>query len=373
MRQIKETRERRYIVKRFDRSAPEIVSAKRRLLEDGYFETCGRGDFRVRIINGAEASLDKVTGFGALRRKETLTTDIATASFLLDSCSDRIEKVRRRWPAAGYGDWKLDYFFGPLKGLVVLELDYNDALIEPANVARPGWVLDWTDVTSWLTNRHLARIARDLDPASADDRPVDELLPKRLSRVVLTGGPCSGKSSAMAALQTEIGGLVHVVPETATIIIATVGAKPPRDAAGLRRFQRTIYQVQSGFEAVSELQAVRDGKKALLIDRGTVDNAAYIAGGVKEFEKVCSTEVAREYANYDLVVQLAVPPQDVYDRKCANNPARSEDYAQARELDRRIRAAWSGHPNYRYIENGRSWDHKLDTVRAVIGTFLTAH
>jgi predicted ATPase len=235
----------------------------------------------------------------------------------------------------------------------------------------PDWIRDAVEVTDSLTNRHLARLARDIAD-SGSDRPIrDLLLPRRIPRIVLTGGPCSGKSTLMAELRERFGNALHCVPEVATIVIAQVGVKPPvGDPVGMRKFQRTIYRVQRGFETISDLQAIRDGKKALLLDRGTVDGAAYMDGGLKELESVCRTSREHEFGLYDLVVCLKTPPRRVFKEKSANNPARSETHEAAARLGRRIAKVWGQHPRFTFIGNNRSWEDKSRAVISTVARFL---
>ncbi len=351
--------ERRFVVKAVD---PDIQRSPRKEIVQGYFETPPSYSLRVRITDDREAELTKKTGHGVSRKEHNQPTDLETARFLLDSLTDVI--VKTRYLRDG---WEIDYFHGPLAGLVLAEFEMPDP---DYKVVLPPWIGDAVEVTNSLTNRHLARLARDLADSKAD-RPIRELLPKRIPRIVLTGGPCSGKSTIMALLQKEFGGRIHCVPEVASIVIAQVGVKPPvGDEIGMRKFQRTIYRVQRGFETISDLQAVRDGKQALLLDRGTVDGAAYMEGGLAELEKVCRTERAHEYSQYDLVICLETPPKKVYKASCRNNPARGETYEQAAALGKAIRKVWKGHPGMLFVENGKSWAKKAAAVRAAICSFL---
>jgi len=114
------------------------------------------------------------------------------------------------------------------------------------------------------------------------------------------------------------------------------------------------------------MHALGERKSALLLDRGTVDGAAYLAGGMTEFENVCLTTAHNEYSRYAAVIIIDVPPQNVYDAKKDNNPARGETYAEAAELGRRIVDAWSGHPRVIRIGNHDSFDSKYAAIRTAV-------
>lgn len=110
-------------------------------------------------------------------------------------------------------------------------------------------------------------------------------------------------------------------------------------------FQRTLYAVQRSFEEAAELQALRDGKKILVLDRGTVDAVAYMPaenGYDREeaFEALVRRKVGDELERYRHVIVLAVPSKETYEAHCANNPARTETYERAVMLGERIAEVW---------------------------------
>ncbi len=352
--------ERRFLVYEID---PATWAYPHSLIKQAYFDTPDAFSLRVRIVDDRHAKYTRKTGSGLSRGEEEIgSDDLELAAFLHQACVDKLTKTR--YVRDG---WEVDYFHGPLEGLVLAEFESPDA----GKAELPPWVKRAVEVTDSLNNRHLARIATDLADVRAD-LPIREYLTARPKRVVLTGGPCCGKSTAMEALKREFGERLHFVPEVATIVIGQVGAKPPppNDELGTRTFQRTFRRIQAGFEAVSDMQAVRDGKAALLLDRGTVDIAAYVTGGVPVFERVCGTTIGHEYSRYDLVLCLDVPSRPVYDAMRGNNVSRSENYEQARRLGDRTRAAWRGHPNFRFVRNFPTWAKKLAHIRREVAQFL---
>ena len=349
--------ERRFLIKTLNRK--KKLGKAQHILQ-GYFE--GRSNFRVRIIDGKEAILTQKTGRGQVRVEHNKDVSIDVGRYLMGVTPYRLRKDR--YTCEG---WEIDFFKGPLKGLVLAEFEMKSP---KQKVRLPEWITDAVEVTDTLTNQHLARIAYDL--SEADTRNFDhEKAQKKVPSIVLTGGPCSGKSSLMKFLQKQLKGVVHCVPEVATIVIEQVGAKPPfDDHRAMRVFQRTIHRVQQGFEDVSHRQAIRDGKKAVLLDRGTVDGAAYMKDGTDELANICQTTLDDEYARYDAVICVAVPPRHIYDANKANNPARSETHEEAEVLGEKIRSVWSRHPQFFNIETNQDWDikcrHVLDVVEQII-------
>ena len=75
-------------------------------------------------------------------------------------------------------------------------------------------------------------------------------------RIVLTGGPGGGKTTAADLFRREIGDRVVVVPESATTLFAG-GFPRVTDADAQRSVQRAIFQVQRSLE---DIQAGPDGE-----------------------------------------------------------------------------------------------------------------
>lgn len=365
--------ERRFVVRAID---PDFRRAQATRLVQGYFDTSPHESLRVRILDDTHAVITQKHGTGLSRDERELPIPLDVARMLLSVCGGNVLR-KTRYVRDG---WEIDEFDAPLSGLILAEYEMYS---EDEDVQLPSWISDAVEVTHSLTNAHLARLANDLG-SDTPNEPVRDLLPQRVPRIVLTGGPCSGKSEAIRHIREEFGDLIHCVPEVATIVISQVNIVPPMDNhLALRRFQRTIAQVQRSFEDVSNEQALRDGKKVMLLDRGIMDSAAYMIGGVDELERVLRTRRKDEYARYDHVIYLDVPPEDVYDANKANNPARREDYAEAAALGKRIHDAWFDpwfdqkgwriKRSFTQIGNFPSWEEKWQAIRDQVDLILRQH
>src|SRR6187549_2463966 len=97
-------------------------------------------------------------------------------------------------------------------------------------------------------------------------------------RIVLTGGPGGGKTTAADMFRREIGERVVIVPEAATILFQG-GFPRSRQSCALKHAQTAIFHVQRRLE---DVQAVQYPNRVLLCDRGTVDGAAYWPGETRE-------------------------------------------------------------------------------------------
>lgn len=353
--------ERRFLVSKID---PEIRRERGAEIVQEYMETPPSFSFRVRVVDNEKGYFNRKDGSGESRPEDEITVDLQAAQFTLRSCAHTLQKTRYKRDG-----WEVDYYHGPLEGLIIAEYEKKTP---EEQVVLPDWIYEAIDVTDSLTNLHLAKLVSDLSD-SGEFEVTRDLLHPRLPGIVLTGGPCSGKSSVMSLLKQDFGDIVHCVPEVASIVIAQVGVSPPVDhPVAHRRFQRAVARIQRDFEAISEVQAIRDGKKALLLDRGVLDIAAYLPNGVMELVDICGTTPGHEYGRYDEVLCLQMPPEHVYEAECRNNPARRENYELARQLGQRVTEAWCGHPTCHLIESGDSWEAKVARVRTKLEARLAA-
>ena len=120
----------------------------------------------------------------------------------------------------------------------------------------------------------------------------DKLGPPRVHRIVITGGPCAGKTTAMAKLSLRLQNMgfdVFVVPEVATLTI-TGGAKPGNYSKKQHRdWEVSVLKIQmaleDNFRDIAEKCSLPEGRHAvLLMDRGTMDVLAYV--GKDQFDDV---------------------------------------------------------------------------------------
>lgn len=341
--------ERRFLVRSLGKEMPEpgeIIE-----IEQGYFETEGGKHFRLRIMNGIEAVMATKIGKGIEREELPCPVpDMVFARELMGQCHHKLDKTR-----LVINGWEIDIFHPPLNGIIVAEREMG-SVDEPVEL--PTWLKGVIEITDTVTNHHLARLASDLRGTDVLAMPyLSKNIFSGIPRIVLTGPPCSGKTTIIEKVKRERLD-IHCVPEMASIIISQFGITPSQDQVKSRRFQRAIYRAQRIFEATSTQFAIAEGKSAILLDRGVIDGAAYMKGGLEELEKLFKTTREAEYGQYDAVFCLSLPTKDIYEANRANNPARSEDYDTALELSQKLLFAWLHHPNFYLIPNGLSWEEK---------------
>lgn len=211
---------------------------------------------------------------------------------------------------------------------------------------------------------------------------VDELLQIRegarqmeITKIVITGGPCAGKTTAMSWIQsnfTKLGYTVLFVPETATELIT--GGVAPWTCGSNIEYQKCQMNLQLEKEKIFEQGAASMPVEKVLIvcDRGALDNKAYMTD--LDFSCVleaigCNEVELRD--NYDAVFHLVTAAKGAEKfYTTANNAARTETVEQAAALDDKLIAAWTGHPHLRIIDNATDFEDKLKRLIAEISSFL---
>ena len=173
-------------------------------------------------------------------------------------------------------------------------------------------------------------------------------------RIVVTGGPGGGKTTAADLFRREIGDRVVVVPEAATLLFA--GGFPRYDDQGAREAaQRAIFHVQRNLE---DVQAAAFPDRILICDRGTLDGEAYWPQESGDFFAAMGTTAATELLRYDAVIFFETAAVGGL-RIEGGNPTRIENLQQAVDLDRRLRLAWQAHPRFVLVPHNHSFFHKI--------------
>lgn len=188
----------------------------------------------------------------------------------------------------------------------------------------------------------------------------------RVWRLVLTGGPCGGKTTAQNRLATffeSLGWRVFRVPETATILLGGGISFALLDEQQRLDFQqnllKTMFQIEDTYFSLASGQ----GRNCLVIcDRGAMDCSAYLPRC--DWDKILAennlNEVDIRDNRYDQVVHLVTAArgaEEHYTR--SNNKARSEDVELAVTNDKLVGEAWVGHPYYDFIDNSTDFETKM--------------
>ena len=237
-------------------------------------------------------------------------------------------------------------------------------------------------VSKWETGKSkpTTNVIRKL--ASLFKLDVEELLCMReegrkmeISKIVITGGPCAGKSTAMSWVQnafTQMGYTVLFVPETATELIT--GGVAPWTCKSNVEYQKCQMKLQMEKEKIFEQAAhsMRNDKILIVCDRGILDNKAYMND--IEFSETVQFIHSNEVElrdSYDAVFHLVTAAKGAEEfYTTANNSARTETVEEAAALDDKLISAWTGHPHFRIIDNTMTFEDKMKKLVAEIASFL---
>ena len=198
---------------------------------------------------------------------------------------------------------------------------------------------------------------------------------KEITKIVITGGPCAGKSTAMSRIQkyfSDLGYTVLFISETATELIT--GGVAPWTCGTNAEYQKCQLMLQLEKERIYDYAASTMSSEKILIvcDRGTLDNRAYMTA--EEFEETISGLSKNKVElrdNYDAVFHLVTAAKGAEEfYTTSNNSARTETVEQAAEIDNKLISAWTGHPHFRVIDNQTDFDGKIKRLLSEISSFL---
>ena len=204
----------------------------------------------------------------------------------------------------------------------------------------------------------------------------------QIKKIVLTGGPCAGKTTALVRTIehfTSLGFKVFTIPEVPTMF-SQAGVDyttPNRDF--FYEEEKATLQTQLELEDHFARMAEASGMPAIIVcDRGTMDISAYMEPALWDrlTKDVGTTTPELRDKRYDAVLHLvsaADGAEQFY--TTANNKERretadEEGLRMARELDKRVIAAWTGHPHLRVINNHENFEAKIHRVLKEISNVL---
>ena len=199
------------------------------------------------------------------------------------------------------------------------------------------------------------------------------------ANIVLTGGPCAGKTTTIAKVKEDLESLgyhVLLLNECATEII-NGGIRPFGDnQVSVFDFQNEILNLQifkekRYLDIISKLP--EDAKCIILSDRGIMDSKAYL--GSELFTKLLEKNNLKEEdlgQQYDMVIHLvtvAANNQNKYNN--STNSARfEEDIDEVLDLDRRTNEVWQKHKNLKRVEATGTIEEKIEKVISIIHEYL---
>ena len=189
-----------------------------------------------------------------------------------------------------------------------------------------------------------------------------------MKRIVLTGGPGAGKTVISQRIAVDYPERFALVPEAATQVYDALQTRWDKlDTEGRRDVQRKIYRLQVDQE---DRTAAANAGKVLLLDRGTIDGAAYWPEGPDDYWRDVGSTLDAELRRYDAIILLQTSAAvGLYDGD-ASNFCRFEDATAAIASDRLLESLWSGHPRLIKVPACASLKEKIARVERVLETLL---
>ncbi|WP_289182898.1 ATP-binding protein [uncultured Dubosiella sp.] len=182
-----------------------------------------------------------------------------------------------------------------------------------------------------------------------------------MKKIVLTGGPCAGKTTALPILKQRLeqrGMRVALFQEIATEVLEE-GISP--SSHGVYAFQKEIFERQRRRE-----DAEAETADLLLLDRGLMDHKAYLPATL--FERLLHEEgesCESLLGRYDGVLVLqTVAGHGVYRKE--TNAHRLENAEEASAMDQRFVEAWCRHPGFVRIEAMDDFEQKINRMEEAI-------
>ena len=193
---------------------------------------------------------------------------------------------------------------------------------------------------------------------------------KEIRFVVMTGGPCAGKTTAVNALKTMYEGegyTVLCVPEVASLLIG-MGLIPMANGKGNIPgdvFQEDLYQVQSFLEKLVRKRAeetIENDRIAIIFDRGLLDNRAYTTFETFQTfidkDNLTIDDIIDMYHVIYHLVSIACDKPDAY----CNNQTRFESLKKAVEVEMNTRRAWGDILKKIMIGNRGTLEDKIEDI-----------
>lgn len=198
-----------------------------------------------------------------------------------------------------------------------------------------------------------------------------------MKTIVLTGGPCAGKTTALNRIVevfTQRGYAVFTLPESPTLFNQAGVDFLTKDKRLFLETEKALLDFQMQMEDQFSRIAQADGRPALLVcDRGTMDIAAYMPQEVWQaiLDESKKNPVELRDKRYDAVIHMCTAAKGAEKYyTLENNQSRTESPELARMLDDKLISAWEGHPHLRVVGNGTDFEGKLQRVISEIAAVL---
>lgn len=197
----------------------------------------------------------------------------------------------------------------------------------------------------------------------------------KIVRIVVTGGPCGGKTMFLEYAKTRLSQLLDVVPivvpEVAREFIKAGIYPNDRRWRKYAAFQEHVFaeqlrREQRYLDMAHDLVLPKDATVVLLHDRGLLDNGAYISlESLRDIMAVHGYTHDACLERYHAVLHLVTAAHGTSKHYVCDGE-RFEPPEVARELDDRILDVWGGHARHSVINNATNFTQKIARAYAAL-------
>ena len=203
-----------------------------------------------------------------------------------------------------------------------------------------------------------------------------------IKKIVLTGGPCAGKTTALVKVIehfSSLGYKVFTIPEVPTMFTQAGMNYLTSNKKFFFEGEKATLQTQLHLEdSFTKMAETLDQPVLIVCDRGVIDISAYLTP--EDWQKIIGevgyTQTQLRDERYDAILHLVSAADGAEQFYTTSNNAQRLEQADekglqiARQLDKRVIEAWTGHSHLRVINNHENFDNKLNRVLKEISNVL---
>jgi predicted ATPase len=185
--------------------------------------------------------------------------------------------------------------------------------------------------------------------------------------IVLTGGPCGGKTTLIEELKSDsLWTKKFVAVPEAISVMHYLNISPSE-----KIFQKVMVNLQLSFEDGLKRAFESEDEKIIICHRGSLDPLAYWlyhGWDEAEFFNFALTKKEEHYKRYKVVIHLITAADGVPEvYKKWPEAHRSEDIKEAIHIDKLLQKVWSEHPNYFLVDNSKKgWEAKSKIIKNIL-------
>lgn len=192
--------------------------------------------------------------------------------------------------------------------------------------------------------------------------------------IVLTGGTGSGKTTILNSLrESDLGRNIVFIPEVANWLFEIGFPMPGRDVEWSQEWQYLFedanFRTQLFFERIYGDVASSRSIDLIVCDRGLLDCAAYLPGGILEFCERYNVDLEDTFNRYSRVIHLeslATANPELYLDFNGNDQRHWLPLQDAQSLEMRTRDVWQRHPFWLFIPGGEGLLKSASIVQSAI-------